>query len=233
MATTVKDLFRLVGAMLPDLRDAASLQSKLPLADAAVMATWRILTSRHTQHNWFVVASQSGTPGQADTFPLLVTGQRDYPLPPNFHQIRAIEVLTAGLENTVFKKSNIDRSEYQWDRQAAEFAGVTILYDILGVNPGTFQLSKQVQSTMDVRLWYVKVAPIITAFTDSLDDFPRITLPSMAQYLTKAHSLGMQDSRFPAFVQQWTDEIERMVFGEQRDNTDRQTAVGFLEEQWH
>jgi hypothetical protein len=233
MAIIVKDLLRLVQAIVPDLRDPAVLATKMPLVDAAVMATWRILTSRHSQHNWFVVSSQNTTPGQPDFFPQLTINQREYPLPPNFHQLRSVEVLTPGLEHTIFKKANIDYDEYRWDRTAGEFAGVVIQYDILGTNPGTFQLAKFLQQPMDVRLWYVKTAPVITAATDSLDDFPRIVLPSMAQYLAKAYTLGAHDERFGAYVSQWSEEVERLVFGEHRDNTQRETAMGFLEEWWY
>lgn len=233
---TVRDVADLLVAIIPDLRDPVRLPSKLPLFNAAVVATWRILVSRANQQNWFVVNSQSTDPTQPNYFPKLQVGQRDYPLPQNFHQLRQIEVLTPGFQDTIFSKANIDRQGFIADRASPEQAPSTssgfMYYDFIGANPGTFLLSKSPSVQLDILLRYVRHPLKVTSLADSLDDFPLDVVPMMAEYCAKANVLGMQDGRFTAFVNEWSGQVEDFVFSERRDNSDRRVVVGMFEDWW-
>lgn len=230
--TTVRDVADLLAAIIPDLRDPVRLPSKLPLFNAAVVATWRVLVNRQTQHNWFVVSSESTDPTLPNYFPKLEPGQREYPLPQNFHQLRAIEVLTQAFRDVVFTKANLDRSGFIADRASPEQVQTSgfMYYDIIGANPGSFLVSKSPSTEIDAMLRYVRKPDKITSLDSSLDDFPVDVVPSMAEYLAKANTLGMQDGRFTAFVGEWSAAVDDLVFGERRDNTDRQVVVGMFED---
>lgn len=229
MATTVSDLLDLLSAIVPDLRGPIALPSKLPLINSAVIAGWKIITSRHTQHNWFMGSSQATDNSQANFFSQFITSQREYPLPPNFHQLRKLEIVDDQFKFVVFSKAGIDEPEFRADRESAEMFQASCLYDLYGTNPGSIMLAKFPPATLTPLMWYIRKPTKIATFSDSLDDFPPEILPMMAEYLAKAHVLGMQDSRFSQFAVQWASEAEQFVFGEHRDNSDRSVARGFME----
>ena len=225
----IADLFK--GIVAPEKDVVQLFERHLPLFNASQLAVWKILTSRKPFNNWFVVQSQSSTPAAADYFGPLVTTTREYALPPNFKHLRLIESLTAGYEHLRFIKSNLDDEDFREGRRLTSNNEFTtdVLYDIAGVNPGTMVFSRYPPAALTLRLWYVRTPTELTARGDVLSDFPIEAIPLMARWAAGNFLLGADPRKWEAFERQWSTEVDRMVFGEMRDDTGSITAKGYLE----
>lgn len=229
---TLQDVLALFRSLVASTRDEMELFNKnLPLFNAGQRALWKILTSREPMSNWFVVSSQATTPTNPDYFGPLVLGTREYTLPTNFHHLRLIECVTSEYEHTKFIKGAMDSQSFKDVREylSTDPWGAEILYDIIGVNPGKIMFAQYPPAALELKLWYGRTPTVLTARTDSLNDFP-IEAPEMiAQWSAMKFLVGAQPADWRAFQVQWQADIEQMVFGESRDNTAPIVVEGFLE----
>lgn len=225
----VVDLFRSIAA--PERDELSIFRKHLPLLNAAQRAVWKILTSRKPMNNWFVVPSQSTTPANPDYFGPLAVGTREYALPSNFHQMRLIESITAGYEHTKFGKEPIDSPAFKETREfgAETPFGIEVLYDIIGERPGKMMFASYPPAALQLRLWYVRTPTVLAAITDSLNDFPIEAPDLMARWAAGNFLLGSDFGKWADFERQWSTEVERSVFGDNRDNTAPTLVLGFLE----
>src|SRR5574342_953096 len=130
---TVRDIVNLFGSLTPGQNDELSIFRKhIGLFNAGIRKFHSVLTTRRPENNWFVVSSQSTTPGQDDYFAPLVIGTREYALPPNFHHMRMIESLTDSYTAIKFRKLSMTSPDFKETREftsATQF-GFEALYDI-------------------------------------------------------------------------------------------------------
>lgn len=231
MATVqdVVDLFRSIAG--PERDELSLFRKHLPLLNAAQRSVWKILTSRKPMNNPFVVSSQSATPSNPDYFGPLVVGTREYALPGNFHQLRLIECITDGYEHTKFRKEPIDSPAFKETREFGTGTpfGLESLYDIIGERPGKIMFAGYPPTALQLRLWYVRTPTVLVAITDSLNDFPIEGPDLMARWAAGNFLLGSDFGKWSDFERQWSTEVERSVFGDNRDNTAPTVVQGFLE----
>lgn len=225
---TVRDLHRLAKALLPTNRDDLVLASKLPLYDAACNAAWQILT-RKTEHNWFVQTSQDVNPALPNYFPDLQGGLREYPLPANLKTIRQIEPVNTIDMNLRFVPVKLNDESFRSDRQSQQQFDTQVKYDIIGVNPGTLVLARFPPRVIPVTMYYLRQRTKLVTIDDSLDDYPQDLLPLIADYVVKAHVLGIADPRFGAFTSQWAIQVEQFVGNDRRNNSMREVVEGYME----
>ncbi|MCI0349003.1 MAG: hypothetical protein L0Z53_06215, partial [Acidobacteriales bacterium] len=122
---------------------------------------WAIL--KDLKKNYFVVQSQSTTPGNEDFFDKLSTTVRDYVLPTRFREMRMIECITTGFEHLAFNEMDFASPEFQQERRESSLTGVGVkgaseyMYAIVG---NKFSLAQFPEAaSLDLRLWFVEAIP--------------------------------------------------------------------------
>lgn len=204
---------------------------KIELLNMGKTELWKLLVGLNPQLNWFVKDSQASSSGADDYFAPLNTTTKDYALPPDFHQLRAIEVDTSGYTGVRFIKSNIDHPDFIWDKaKENQQFGSEANYDIIGTNPGTFRLSLLPPAAITLILTYCYKPTEWTALSGTQpDEFPVSTHGLIADWAVKRGLLGIGDKRMADFDLEWEERVKRYLGIYRRDNTESHVVRGFLE----
>ena len=108
---------------------------KVALLDLGKDEVWKILVGSSSQENWFVGFSQSVASTQNDYFGPLSISAREYTLPPDYHQMRTIEVTSDGKERMRFDKARLHDDEFRRERGSRQ----SFQNDVKGLGPGPTQ----------------------------------------------------------------------------------------------
>ena len=209
--------------------DEFLVDKKIALLDMAKDEVWKILVGSSSQENWFVDFSQSDTPGQDDYFGPLSTSAREYTLPPDFHQMRSIEVTTTNKERIRFDKARLHDDEFRQERGSQQSFQNEVMFDIVGVSPGQLFLSLFPPSALALKLWYIRHPTVWAALGTSVDEFPASYHGFIAEWAVMRGILGLGDSRFVAFASEWSQRLERTLTTYNRDSSGVEVVRGFME----
>jgi len=226
---TVASLIDLFDGLALGRRGSFERDSKVALLNVAQIELWKILVGTDPQDNWFVQESQDTDSSAVDFFGPITTTSRDYPLPNNLHQMRAIEVTNTGLEGIRFTKARLDSGEFRQQRGSQLQFDTEALYDLYGVSPGRIIFSAFPKQTLNVKLWYARKPTAWTEATDVVDDYPFDTHSIIADYAVKRGLMGITDKAFYLFERAWAERVIRWLTTYRRDNTDVSVVDGFLE----
>lgn len=211
---TEDELKQAIGAALGGYAGAVSASPDLldfAIKEAA-SKVWSLI--KGLKENYFVGYSQSVTTTADDYFPVLSTTVREYNLPPDFAEMRYIEVLTSGYEYVRFVYRPMHHVDFQDARRGATqqssfYSADTYWYDIVGKR--TMVLAQYPEANMTLRIWYVKeLAPILTN-GDLSDVFYPFAL-KMASYAARWILLTLQDIPMSeAWYKQWTNDVQEIA----------------------
>jgi len=228
---TVNDLYALFEAMLGQNSEAVNEGRVIRLLAQAGKEAWKCLVTMQSDDNWFVAESQSATPANPDYFANFVANTRDYVLPPDFHGLRMIEVVSPTDQRFTFKKRKIDDQEFEERRNRNDvYNESTFLFAIVGPAPGRMLLDAPPVVTIDAKLWYVKNFTLWTALTDSTAEIPDTLDTLMVEWALKRYTLGIGDQRWTAFQKYWEQAVYRSIQGHHRDVRGPEITDGVFEE---
>lgn len=225
---TVKNVIALFDALYLKGRASFEDDTKIALLNLAKEEVWKILVGSQAQQNWFVDQSQSALPGQNDHFGLLAVNQREYVLPPNFHQMRVVEVVTTGKEHIKIDKSKIDSGGFRQQRASVASFQDQASYDIIGTAPGQMMFALFPPSALDLKLWYARHPVAWDAKTDLVDEFPANMHGFIAEWAVQRAALGVGDHKFVGFTKEWSERLERTLTTYDRDTSGVSTAEEFV-----
>ena len=158
----------------------------------------------------------------------IIASTRDYTLPPDFSEIKLVEVITANYEDVRFVYRDLSHPEMRalleiTDNQTPS----SFVFDILGER--TMRIAPMSNTTLDLRLTYVQ------AFADLSSDTDTLTMPHPL-YLAVEHyatSFALRQDRSPdaESYEKSADKIIAEMFGaHHRQTQDVETATGYMAE---
>ena len=229
MATvgTVLDLLdSMIGKNASQLGD-----KKIAMLNAGKTEVWKIITGSTPEENWFGHESQSSSSGDADYFPLLSDGVREYTLPSNISQLRLIEPVTVGFTEIDFRKSNIEKEDFRRRRRdnVAMSDACEVLYDIWGVNPGRLIFAANPAASIEVKLWYIRNPTEWAARDDSVDEFPPTMHTLICEWAAARIGIGSDDKRAALFHAAWSERVTHQLRVYRRDISGPQVVTGMFE----
>lgn len=158
----------------------------------------------------------------------ITSGTSDYTLPPDFAEMRAMEVITSGYEWVLFRFRDLAKDEFRAARMLTDnFSPSEFLVDIFG-EPAQMRIAPKSDTALDLRITYVARIADLSADTD------RLLLPdplylAVEEYAT---AMALKQDRSPdaAAYEASGDKIIAEAFGAtRRQSQDVETATGYLE----
>lgn len=189
---------------------------------------------RKASQDYFVV-TRSSTDGTltilGEAYPAssfaIAANTRDYTLPPDFAEMREIEVITDGQEWVRF--SWRDASDPQF-RAALGIVPSQMpggfLYTILGER--TLRLAPLSNTALDLRLTYVAIVPDLVAGTDTLE-MPYPLHRAVEEYATADLLMMDRAEESAAWEARGNSTVARFLGANARQSTDPQYVQGYLE----
>lgn len=157
---------------------------------------WAVL--KEDDEEFFVTSSQSTTPAQLNYFGPMSTVTREYSLPQDFREMKFIEILDSGFEQTIFTYKRMTDSDWRSARRAATVdsssltPSVEYFYTLVGKNKMELAQFPAANWQQPV-LWYVR-----NLLDFELDDpIDEILLPfskKIADYAAMRVMLGLQNT---------------------------------------
>jgi hypothetical protein len=193
------------------------------------------LEVRKASQDYFVVTRAStdgsltilGETYAASSF-AIAPGTRDYTLPPDLVELRAIECITADHEQT--RWSWRDASDPQF-RSALGNVTPTLpsgfLYTLIGER--TLRIAPLSDTALDLRLTYVAVLPDLEATSDTLE-MPYPLHRAVEEYAAADCLMADRAPESAAFEARGNATVARFLGAHQRQSTDPQFVTGYLED---
>lgn len=158
----------------------------------------------------------------------IVAGTRDYTLPPDFSEMKLINVTTSGYEDVRFVYRDLTHPDMRGALEITDNQVPNIFYfDIIAER--TMRIAPLSDTTLDLRMTYVQYFADLSADTDQL------TMPHPLYLAVEAYSVAqalMQDRNPDAAAAKADgDSIIAEMFGaHHRQTQDPEHAVGYLAE---
>ena len=156
----------------------------------------------------------------------IVASVRDYTLPPDFSEMRLIEVTTTNYEDVRFTYQDMTKPEMRAmmeivDNQVPAY----FLFDIIGER--TMRIAPKSDTTLDLRLTYIQ------AFPDMTTDADEMTMPHPLYLAVESYAVGyaLKQDRNPDAPAEMLDGdkvIAEMFGASHRQSQDVETATGYL-----
>lgn len=160
----------------------------------------------------------------------IVAGTTDYVLPPDFVEMRLIEVITSGYEWVPFTFKRLNDPAFRSYRTLTDNLGPSEFLFTLFKEPPAMSVVPKSDTALDLRLTYVQMIPDLASDTDRLA-LPHPLYLAVVDYAT-ALALKQDRSADAAAYEASGDKIVAEAFGaSDRQSQDVQTAAGYLEEQ--
>lgn len=156
----------------------------------------------------------------------IVAGTRDYTLPPDFAEMKLIEVTTSGYETTVFVYRDLTQPDMRrmltlTDNQSP----ATFFFDLIGER--TMRIAPKSDTTLDLRITYVRILADLSAETDALE-MPHPLYKAVEEYAT-ANALKMdRNPNAAAWEASGRSTVLTMVGSHARQVQDVEWAQGYL-----
>lgn len=163
---------------LGSLANAFTTDQYLSFANEGVSEVWSVIKSLDL--DYFGGSSQDTTPANDNAFVDLSTSVREYDLPKDCRELRAIECLTTGFEDRVFEYRQFNDPVFMQSRRESTATGAgtgTTFSSVFNryyytVHGTQMILAQYPEGTLNVKLWYIKSLNDI-----DLNTFPEILRP--------------------------------------------------------
>lgn len=228
--TTGQDLIDSLRIRLGGLANAFTVDKCLSLLNDGVTEVWSVI--RSLDGDYFGASSQDTTSANDDFFLDLSATVREYDLPKNCRELRAIECLAVGFEDRVFQFRRFDDPEFQAARRFSTAGGASAsssianyLYTIFG---NQFLLAQFPEATLKLKLWYIKSIDEIdtTAIPEILFPFNK----KIVDYAAERAMLSTQnESLSQAWMVEWKDDVRTLAMSTgSRTSTNATFASDYL-----
>ena len=249
---TGSDLTKMVQSRLGGYANALDTDIILDVINEGKDEIWSILKSLNA--NYFQASTRYDDPTQDNYFGLIVPGEREYALPPDFRAIRFIECVTSGYESVVFVRRSMTSSSWKDSRRSSNESsnanGVsTYVYDIAEQSTGTLLedaetgrdttskkasggfeivLAQFPEASLQLVVWYLRALPDLEQDT-VLDQIVRPYSKKIANFATEKCMKILQDLNMSAaWLQSWRQDIISVAQGGgQVDQADAQFCEDF------
>lgn len=209
-----QNLVDLCNGFLGGYQNAVDSSVQLSLLNEGKNEVWMILKSLRA--DWFIQKSQSTDSTQNNYFGPLVTTAREYPLPKDYHEMKFVEILDVGLEDTEFIFRDMASAQWKDLRRASTNqspSGTSVMayhYDIIA--QGTMILAEfPAQNFNQPVLWYVRMVPDF-GVGDPIDQIIYPYSSKIAMYAAKIIMLQNQDEEmYERWVGEWKDAVARIA----------------------
>lgn len=156
----------------------------------------------------------------------IVSATRDYTLPPDFREMKMIEVLTDGYEDVRFLYRDLAHPDMRAMLEITDDqTPSTFYFDIVGER--TLRIAPMSSTTLDLRLTYVRFFTDLTTDTQTLE-MPHPLYLAVEEYAT---FFALRQDRSPdaELYEKTGDKIIAEMFGaHHRQIQDVETAPGYL-----
>lgn len=230
LSKTVNDLIKLTQDELMGYSNALTNQQLLEHLNSAKNAMWKILKT--AQVDYFGTSSQSTTSTADNYFAALNTAARQYTLPPDFREMRFIEVTAPiGYEQTRFIYRKISHVDFQTARRNAtedksQQPALLYFYTIIGKDQ--FVLAQFPEVAFQLVLWYIRSIPDFV-LGDQVDEVLAPYSDEMAVFAAKRIMLMEQDQvQWDAWAKEWKEGIiQDMEASAPRQSSDVECAMEY------
>ena len=184
----------LVDNILGGYANAKNFQEKLDLVNEGKNELW--IEMKEMREDYFLEYSQNSDDNKVNFFADLTVADRRFTLPRDFHQMKAIQVLTPGKEGVEFNPRDLASEEYRdayrsnTPSSSSSGARAEYLYDIIGKR--TLALAQFPETTFNLELAYIRSLPDLTEETE-LDELIFPFAQKVAIYAAKLITLSLQD----------------------------------------
>lgn len=158
----------------------------------------------------------------------IAPGVRDYVLPPDCAEIRAIECITSGQEHVRFRRQTLSDTRFRTalvDQTPQSPGG--FLYAILGER--TMRIAPLSDTALDVRLTYIAILPDLVAPSDPLE-MPYALHGAVEEYATADCLMMDRAPESAAWEARGNSSIARFLGANERATTDPEYVSGYLED---
>jgi len=206
---TGQDLLDLANARLLGYANAVDTDVLMSYLNEAKDEVWSVL--KNLEDEYFVTSTQSTDATKVNYFGPMSTTVREYTLPVDFKEIKFIEILDKGYEQTVFTFKNITDNDFRSARRAASVdstltPSVEYFYAIVGKNQFVMAQFPEVAFQKPV-LWYTR-GILDFELSDQVDEIVLPYTKKIANYAVKRITLGLQDTKlWAAWKEEWKADL--------------------------
>ena len=186
--------------------------------------------------DYFTDVTQTADSTKEDYGLLINPTTREYDLPANSRELRAIECTTSGFETRVFTFKGINDPDFQEARREATAFGPAgnsstlfvfdeYYYTIFG---NQIMFAQYPEDSLTLRIWYVSSIDAVT-----IDSFPSILYPysvKIVDYATQRAILASQNLDLAAgWLQEWKESVKTLaISGSSRSSTNAIFITDYL-----
>lgn len=205
-----QDLIDELRISLGGLSNAFTPDQYLYFVNLGVSEVWAVI--RVMDLDYFADSSQDLDNTQDDFMVDLSTTVREYALPLNCREIRAIEVVTPAFTDRIFEYRKFDDVDFMTARREATGLGNSTsngfyYYTIFGTQ---FMLAQFPEAPLQIKLWYIKSIDEVTVNT-----FPEILFPfnkKIVDYAAKKAILSTRNlDMAAAWKTEWMDSVRMLA----------------------
>lgn len=159
----------------------------------------------------------------------IVAGTRDYVLPPDFSEMRLIEVITSSYEDVRFLHRDMTNPDMRammeiTENQTPDY----FLFDIFK-EPASIRIAPKSNTTLDLRITYVQSIADLSADADVLT-MPSPLYLAVVDFATASAMKQDRSQDAGAFEESGKNLIAEMFGSHHRQTQDIETAVGYMED---
>ena len=209
-----QSLINLCNAFMGGYSNAVDPDVQLMLLNEGRNEVWGVLKSLRA--DWFLQSTTPTNTIASNYFGPMSTTIRQYTLPDDFAEMKFIEILDPGFEDTEFVFRDMASSQFRALRNAStnqqnqNQQQLTFHYDIVGRNQ-LVMAEYPAANWQQPIIWYVRMLPDF-APDDTLDQIMYPYTSKIAVYAAKMLMLTLQDEpMWEAWKTEWTDSIRRIA----------------------
>jgi len=225
-------LINLTIAQLGGYGNAFDPESLLAFVNEGKDEIWAIMKA--VREDYFLHKSQNTTSTDDDYFADLTIANREFVLPNDFHQLKAIEVLNTGKNEVEFAYRDWANPEFQEARRTSTSNAIggqrtTYFFTIGGKDQ--FIMAQFPEIAFNLQIWYIRSLPDLDMDGQTkLDEIMHPFSNKIALFAAKRAMLPLQDVRmWQAWRDEWKQAIHRIeVSASQRDISTRKVAQDWL-----
>lgn len=169
------------------------------------------------RQDYFGKYSQNSDDAKGDYFGDLSISVREYPLPNEAREIKAIEITTPGFEQVIFSFKDMSHPMFREARLSANASGAgsgaqvdEYLYDQIGTN---LVLAQYPSQAMSARVWYIAAIPDLE-LDEAAVTFLFPFFQKLANFGAKRATLGLRDSvGFQNWAEEWKKDLQSVMAG--------------------
>jgi len=160
----------------------------------------------------------------------LVAGTREYTLPFDVSEVKLIEVTTSGYETVRFVHRDLASWEMRGLRElTTNQTPDTIYFDLVGER--TLTIAPAVDTTLDLRLWYVPILDDLAADTSTLE-MPHPLYMAVEEFATARALVQDRAAEAAVWEQMGVATVQRFMAGHRRQTQDPELVVPYAAGEW-